>query len=107
MKVTIVKGGGIAGVVTRTELASDALSPDEAATLREKVAESRVLETATPEKLEVASPDEPQYELTVEDEGGAHSVRLRESELHDPVRSLISFTESHPNRKEAIQPASF
>jgi len=35
LKVSIVKGGGIAGVVTRTELATDALSPDDAAELRD------------------------------------------------------------------------
>jgi hypothetical protein len=105
LKLTIVKGGGIAGVVTRTELATDALSPDDAAALREKVAESRVLETATPEKREAAFPDEQQYDLTVEHDDGTHSVRLGEAELPDSVRSLISFAESHPKREETIERA--
>ena len=106
MKVTIVRGGGIAGVSTRTELASDALSPDDASAFRHRVAESGVLETATPVKDGPASPDEQQVELTVEHEGGTHTVRLRESQLPDQVRSLIAWTDSHPERREEIERAS-
>jgi hypothetical protein len=105
LKVTIVKGGGIAGVTTRTELASDALSPDDAAALRDKVAESGVLDTATPAADEPAYPDAQQYELTVDHDGGSHTVRLGEGDLSDPVRSLIAWTEAHPERRERIERA--
>jgi hypothetical protein len=105
LKLTIVKGGGIAGVVTRTELASDALSPDDAAQLRDKVADSGVLEATTPETRERSMPDAQQYELTVEQDDGTHSVRLGEAELPDSVRSLIAFAESHPKREETIERA--
>jgi hypothetical protein len=103
VKVTIVKGGGIAGLATRTELATDALSPDDATALREKVAESGVLEATSPERRGAAFPDEQQYELTVEHKGESHTVRLGESDLPDSVRSLINWTESHPERKEEIE----
>jgi hypothetical protein len=105
LKVTIVRGGGIAGVSTRTELASDALSPDDASALRHRVAESGLLETKTPADAGPSTPDEQQYELTVEHEGGTHTVRLRESDLPDPVRSLIAWTDSHPERREEIERA--
>ena len=105
MKVSIVKGGGIAGVVTRTELATDALSPDDAAQLRDRVAKSRVLEAASPGGRGAAYPDESQYEVTVEHDGGTHTARFGEADLPDSVRSLITFTEAHPARQEAIERA--
>jgi hypothetical protein len=105
LKVSIVKGGGIAGVVTRTELATDALSPGDAAEFHDKVAASGVLEAAGAKSRGAAYPDESQYEVTVEDEEGTHSARFGEADLPDPVRSLIAFTESHPARQEAIERA--
>jgi emfourin len=103
LKVSIVKGGGIAGVVTRTELTTDALSPDDATELRDKVAASQVLEAAAPKSREAAHPDESQYEVTVDHDGGTHTARFGEADLPDSVRSLITWTEAHPAREEAIE----
>jgi hypothetical protein len=104
MKLSVVRGGGLAGMVTRTELASDSLSPDDARELHEKVEQAGVL--AMPEELPPAKPhpDELNYELTVEHEGRERTVRLSESTLPEKVRSLIAWADSRPEREHRIEP---
>jgi hypothetical protein len=104
MKLSIVRGGGLAGMVTRTELASEALSEDDARKLREKVEQAGLL--AMPESLPPAEahPDELNYELTVEHEGRERTVRLSESTLPEEVRSLIAWADSVPEREHRIEP---
>jgi hypothetical protein len=93
MKLSIVRGGGIAPIATRTEISSDSLSEADAATLRRKVEDARVLELAD---AGGQHPEDLLYELTIEDEGRVHTVRLSDSALPDAVRSLIAWADSSP-----------
>ncbi|GAA0846869.1 hypothetical protein GCM10009525_66540 [Streptosporangium amethystogenes subsp. fukuiense] len=49
-------------------------------------------------------PDRFDYELTVEDGGRAHTVRVGEGDLSGPLRALISYVTSLPGRQERIGP---
>ena len=88
-----MRGGGLAGMVTRTELDTEALAPENAKTLREKVERAGLLEM--PDTLAShGHPDELHYELTIEDEGRRHTVRLSDGTLPENVRSLLDWADS-------------
>src|SRR5262249_11364550 len=104
MKLTIVRGGGLAGMVTRTELSSDALPVEEASRLREMIQQSGLLALPQVITSEERHPDQLQYELTVEDAGQQRTVRVSESALPESVRSLIAWVDSVPQRQDRIGP---
>jgi Emfourin len=98
LKVTITRGGGLAGLTRQTEVASEALPPGEAAKLHELVEGAGLLSDAVPRDAPPAHPDEMSYEVTVEDQGRARTQRFSEQTLPDSVRSLIAWTDSNPER---------
>lgn len=104
MKVSIVRGGGLAGVVTRTAVESASLPPETAHELRKRVEKARVFDL--PEEVQ-GRPDQADrfsYAVTVEDDAQARTVRLSEDALPDEVRELVSWIESVPGREERIEP---
>jgi hypothetical protein len=102
MKLSIVRGGGLSGLVTRTELDTDRLSAETASSLEEKLAGAGELaESAAPEGRH---PDEMSYEVTVEDDSGRRSARFTDSTLPEPLRSLIAWADSQPESTTSVQP---
>jgi hypothetical protein len=93
VKVSIVRGGGLAGIATRTELASEAL-PEDARRRLETLAAGVSAASAPPS----AHPDETRYRVTVD----AVSATYTESSLPGPVRELIEFVRTRPERQDAI-----
>jgi hypothetical protein len=89
--VTIVRGGGLAGLVRRAELDSAVLPPDAVAELAELV--ERLPRASRPAGR--AGPDEFRYELTVVDTDVTWQVRTTESALSDEERLLIAFVDDH------------
>jgi hypothetical protein len=104
MRLSVVRGGGLAGMVTRTDLDSAALPPGEAGALGEKVEQSGLLSMPQEPAAGPSHPDELQYELTVDHDGGSHTVRMPEGALPDEVRSLIEWADSRPERERRIVP---
>lgn len=103
MKLTIVRGGGLAGLTRQTELASDALPEGEAAKLQELVeGAARVAEDVPREAP--GHPDEMSYEVCVEDQGRTRTLRFTEQTLPEPVRSLIAWADSRPEVRQSIVP---
>jgi hypothetical protein len=103
VKISIVQGGGIAGLVSTTVADSDSLAPKDAETLRSKVEEAGVFDldpaaTAAGDR----QPDRPSYEVTVEDGARRCQIVLEEGSLPDSVRELISWVESVPGREERL-----
>ena len=80
--VTIVRAGGLAGVVRQTELDSAALPPDAAARLRELI---DALSWDRP--LSAAGPDVLRYELTVVDGDTTSQLSTRSSSSPVPSKS--------------------
>lgn len=103
MKLSVVQGGGLAGAVVKTELASDSLSPEDAGTLHKLVRDAGLLEEGEGE-LSAPRPDEPSYRLKVEHEGRSHTIDLTESAMPAAVRSLISWSGSVAGAKTEIEP---
>ncbi|MGC5013499.1 protealysin inhibitor emfourin [Streptosporangium sp. DT93] len=104
MKVSIVRGGGIAGLVTVTTADSASLAPHEVAELRARVERAVPAGEPPPTPPATARPDRFDYELTVEDEDGTRTVRASEGTLSAPLRALISYVASLPGRQERIGP---
>lgn len=102
MKLSVVRGGGVAGTIVKTELASGDLSPEDASTLHELVRDAGLLEEGQGEPPP-PRPDEPSYRLTVEHEGRSHTVNLTESTMPEAVRSLISWSGSVAGAKTEIE----
>jgi hypothetical protein len=104
MKLTVVRGGGLAGTVVKTELASGDLSPEDAKTLHKLVQDAGLLERGEREPPP-SRPDELSYRLTLEHAGRSHTVNLAESTMPEAVRSLISWSDSVPGGRTGIEPA--
>ena len=103
MKLTITRGGGLAGISRQTELASDALPGDDAAKLHDQVAGAEWLHEEAREAPPV-HPDEMSYEVVVEHEGGTTTRRFTEQTLPESLRSLIAWVDSRPDRSQSIVP---
>ena len=101
MKVSIVRGGGLAGVARQTTLDDADLPPDAAAEFREKVAAARGPLDAGP--APPSHPDEMLYELTLSD-GEEGTVRFSDMSLPDPVRQLVEWVDGRPEQKTEFLP---
>ena len=94
MKVSITRGGGLAGVATRTQLATDAL-PKEAC---ERLCE--LASAVTPaDEAAARHPDETLYKVEVNGIIATHS----ETTLPEPVRALIDFVCDRPERQDGLE----
>jgi hypothetical protein len=94
VKVSIVRGGGIAGIATRTELSSETL-PEEAGRRLETLAAQVVPASGA----RASHPDELLYRVTVDDVTATYT----ESTLPDPVRALIEFVGERPERHNTLE----
>jgi hypothetical protein len=103
MKVSILRGGGLAGIVTRTELDADRLPPDAARTLEQMVESAGPLEEPAQASSE-SLPDELQYEVTLEDEHGRHTAHFGDTSIPEPVRKLVEWADARPERTMEIVP---
>jgi hypothetical protein len=95
VNVSIVRGGGIAGVATRTQLASDALPPEEGRRLQELAA---AVEPAA--DAGERHPDELVYKITIS--SGTTAI-YTETTLPEPARALIDFVSARPEREDALE----
>jgi hypothetical protein len=100
VKVSVVRGGGVAGLVTSTELDSADLAAAEADALRAAVDRAR---TAPEAPAGAAMPDRFGYEVHVEDEGRTDTLRAREP-VPDPLRELITLVQESPARRRRTAP---
>jgi hypothetical protein len=104
VKLTVIRGGGLSGLSRQAELSSDALQPAEATKLSELVEGAGLLGEAAPREAAPAHPDEMGYEVSVEHEGRAQTLRFTEQTLPDSVRSLIAWIDSRPEHRKSIVP---
>jgi Emfourin len=103
LRVSVVRGGGITGLVATTVLESDSLSDEDADELRKRVARvtSDVPEDSRQDRPP-ARPDEQSVLLAIDSADGRHTVRAPESELSEAQRSLIDLVTSSPQREERL-----
>jgi len=104
MRLTVERGGGIAGFVTTTTIRSDALPPEDEHELSERVSAAGLLTMPGPSAPSVRQPDELLYAISVEAEGQARTLRFSEANLPEEVRRLIAWVDSRPEREDRIEP---
>jgi predicted protein tyrosine phosphatase len=95
VNVSIIRGGGIGGIATRTELASEAL-PAEARRRLEELASA--IAPATEPGRGAGHPDETLYKVQVD----GITATYTETTLPEPVRALIDFVSERPERQDGI-----
>jgi hypothetical protein len=103
MKVTVVRGGGIAGMTTRTQLDSNTLPAGEAQTLSSFVQGAALHEGAKARPPAPATPDDLLYEISVEDAGTQVTQRYSEGNLPDDIRQLVQWIDSRPERSFGVE----
>ena len=104
MHVAIVRGGGVAGLTSRTRIDADALPADDATTLAAHVQRSGLMTLPQEPTPPPAYADEQRYAVTVEHDGEHYVAHFAESTLPDPVRDLIAWVDKHPASEQSISP---
>jgi len=104
MKVSVVRGGGVSGLVTVTTVDSQTLSPDDAKTLSRMVEEADAFGEPDVAATHDAGPDEFQVSVTLEDGTRHHTVTTAERDLPSRLRSLVDWVSSAPGRTEEVGP---
>ena len=103
MKLAIVRGGGIGGPVTMTELDSDKLSPADSQALVEQVDRADLRNVPEPPTSR-QQPDELLYEIVVDNGGERLIVRFSEATLPDEIRLLVQWIDGRPERSQSLAP---
>jgi hypothetical protein len=90
MIVRLVKSGGIAGLKVRAEVDSEQLAPAQQREMKKLVEGAKLFDQpAKPGGRPM--PDQFQYEITVEDEGKAHSFVTNEAAASDELLELVDW----------------
>jgi emfourin len=99
VKVSVVRGGGLAGISTRTELSAADLAEHDARTFAEKVRAAGLREGH--EGTGRAGPDQTLYEVVLDD--GREPVRSRftDDDIPDGVRRLVEWVDARPERSRS------
>lgn len=101
MKVSVVRGGGLAGITTTTTLDVIDLSPQDAKVLRAKVAAAAI---TGPHPRSAAQPDRFAYELTVDADGERRTLRCGEADLSPQLQELLTWIQAAPARRQEVRP---
>jgi hypothetical protein len=104
MRLTVVRGGGLAGMVVCTELDGAALAPEVAAELRVLAERAGLVEGAPDAPAAPSHPDEERYEVRCEDGAMTRSLCVTETTMPEPVRELLRWAEARPERTETLGP---
>lgn len=103
MEVEVLRGGGLAGgLVKKTAVSEESLTPEQAAELRAKVEELDVLSLATEPAPESRQADRFSYSVKVQDEDGEHTVKASEPAVPESVLELTRYMKTLPGVREEI-----
>ena len=104
VKVSVVRGGGVSGLVTVTTVDSQTLSAEDAKTLARMVEEADAFGEPVVTATHAAGPDEFQVSVTLEDGARRRTVTATEDALPSKLRSLVAWVSSAPGRTEEVGP---
>jgi len=102
MKVEIVRGGGVAGLTSRTRLISETLPTADAETFEKRVRESGLLTMPEEAARRPRHPDELLYAITVEDGDLERTLRFTDERMPEAVRSLVDWVDGRPEAESTI-----
>jgi hypothetical protein len=101
VKVAILRSGGVAGFVTRTELESaslpEALRPEFETQLQ------RALDTNLPSRIVSGGVDERRYEISLDNGEEPITLRFNDRDVPEPIRALIDWTDGRSERQISIE----
>ena len=100
MRVSVVRGGGLAGISTTTELARSSLPAADAATL-DGLVEGAGVRDATPASSR-PQPDQMLYEVQVSDDHGDARARFSDDDMPEGMRRLIEWIDSRSEKSHRI-----
>ncbi len=103
MRVVVVRGAGITGMVRESELDADGLGDDDRRALADLLDRAGVA-AADATAPAPAHADEMAYEIRVHDQGDPVVARFRESTLPDGVRALMAWVAEHPATHSRLAP---
>ena len=104
VRVSVVRGGGVSGLVTVTTVDSQTLSAEDAKTLARMVEEADAFGEPGVAATHGAGPDEFQVSVTLEDATRRRTVTAAEHDLPSRLRSLVDWVNAAPGRTEEIGP---
>ena len=104
MKVSVVRGGGVSGLVTVTSVDSQTLSSTDAETLAGMIEVAGAFDGPAADPSERSVPDELQVAVTLEDGPRRRTVSWAEHDLPGPLRSLVAWVSAAPGRTEEVRP---
>ena len=99
LRISVVQGGGFAGLLRTTAADAAELAPADAETLRTKVDGAHLFDLRSVDDSS-GLPDVQSYEITVEDDGRHNTVVLGERNLSPEVRELLGWLRSVPGHQE-------
>jgi len=102
MKFTVRRGGGIAGIVRRTELDDKDLSSEDADAFAREVDRARMRELKEPDVAHQL-PDAQIYEAVLEESDKQIRLNYTDETLPEDVRQLIQWVDNRPESQESIE----
>ncbi|MGZ4269510.1 MAG: protealysin inhibitor emfourin [Solirubrobacteraceae bacterium] len=102
MRVSVVRGGGVAGMVRVSEIDADALSDADRRTLEDLLDRSGMAAAAGAPAPSPAHADEMAYEIRVHEGAEPVVARFRESTLPDGARALMAWIAQRPETRSRL-----
>jgi len=102
MRLSVRRGGGFSGMVSRTELDGAALAETDAVALAAEI-ERAGLRTLSDAKGARTWPDSLLYDISLTDDSQEFRYRCGEESLPEGVRRLLAWVDSRPERVESIE----
>jgi hypothetical protein len=104
MRVSVVRGGGFAGLVRTTTADTHRLSPGDGEKLTALVGEAGLVGPRAASDRSEPQPDRFSYQVIVEDGQRSEVTGYSEQSLPPKVRNLISWMSTVDGREEKIEP---
>jgi hypothetical protein len=99
MRIRFERSGGIANIPLRAELDSDQMPRDRAQELERLVERARPFDQSAQPSAAEPTPDDLQYEMTIEDAGRTHTIRTGDTAATDDFKLLFDFLGEEALRK--------
>jgi hypothetical protein len=104
VKVTVIQGGGVAGMVLTSAVDTRRLSPDAERELRKRVEQAGPA-LSQPHRPQSPAPDAQSVRVEVEDDDGkVHGTNVGGGVGSPELRGLIDWVSNWPGREEQVQP---
>jgi hypothetical protein len=104
VRVSVTRGGGIAGLVRTTTADVAWLSPRDGREMQALVRQAGLLGDPPAPATGEPTPDQFNYTVTVEDEGRRYVARFPERSVPEQVRNLISWVRTVDGHREDVGP---